>query len=67
MASNNSGTDAGAAATLAVIERFNEDFNRHEVDGIMALMTEDCVFEDTEPSPDGTRYVGQADVRACWR
>jgi ketosteroid isomerase-like protein len=32
----------------------------------MALMTDDCVFEDTEPPPDGGRFEGQAAVRQCW-
>ena len=32
----------------------------------MALMTDDCVFENTEPAPDGSRHVGQAAVRRCW-
>ena len=53
-------------ATLAAIERFNAAFNRHDVDAIMAAMTDDCVFESTGPSPDGGRFVGQAAVRAVW-
>ena len=53
-------------ATLASVERFNEAFNRHDVDGIMALMTDDCVFENTRPAPDGLRLEGQAAVRAYW-
>ena len=50
-----------------LLERFNEAFNRHDVDGMMALMTDDCVFENTDPAPDGTRFVGQADVRRFWQ
>ena len=53
-------------AAQAVVEQFNEAFNRHDVDAIMALMTEDCVFENTRPAPDGTRIAGQAAVRAFW-
>ena len=53
------------AATLAAIERFNAAFNRHDVDGVMAAMTDDCVFESTAP-PDGGRFEGQAAVRAVW-
>jgi len=30
----------------------------------MMAMTEDCVFENTVPPPDGERYTGQAAVRA---
>jgi ketosteroid isomerase-like protein len=59
-------TDARAAATIAAIERFNEAFNRHDVDAVMAAMTDDCVFESTSPPPDGPRYVGQEAVRAVW-
>jgi len=54
-------------STESTIERFNDAFNRHDVDGVMALMTEDCVFDDTQPAPDGTRHVGQAAVRARWQ
>ena len=32
----------------------------------MALMTEDCVFENTYPPPDGARLEGAAAVRAYW-
>lgn len=60
-------TGTAAAATLAAIERFNAAFNRHDVDAVMAAMTEDCVFESTCPPPDGVRHVGQAAVRAVWQ
>ena len=30
-------------------------------------MTEDCVFENTYPPPDGERFEGQAAVRAFWK
>ena len=57
--------DATATATAAAVDRFNEAFNRHDVDAVMAAMTDDCVFENTSP-PDGGRYEGQAAVRAAW-
>jgi uncharacterized protein (TIGR03086 family) len=50
---------------VAVVERFNAAFNRHDVAAVMALMSEDCVFEGTTP-PDGRRYVGSSAVRAAW-
>jgi ketosteroid isomerase-like protein len=59
-------TDRATAETLDVIERFNEVFNAHDVDGIMALMTDDVVFENTSPSPDGERCEGQDAVRGFW-
>lgn|SRR5574338_341402 len=58
--------DAASAATRSVVERFNEAFNRHDVDAIMAAMTDDCVFENTRPAPDGDRIVGHGAVRATW-
>jgi ketosteroid isomerase-like protein len=58
-------TDPETAATIAAIERFNVAFNRHDVDAIMAAMTDDCLFESTSP-PDGGRFEGQAEVRAVW-
>lgn len=44
------------------IERFNDAVNRHDVDAIVAAMTDDSVWECTQP-PDGDRYAG-ADIRA---
>ena|SRR5215212_5415799 len=57
--------DAETAATLAAVERFNDAFGRHDVDAIMAAMTDDCLFESTSP-PDGRQFVGQAAVRSAW-
>jgi ketosteroid isomerase-like protein len=53
-------------STLAAVQRFNDAFGRHDVDAVMAAMTDDCVFENTRPAPDGTRVSGAADVRAFW-
>jgi ketosteroid isomerase-like protein len=58
--------DRETAATLAAVRRFLDAFGRHDVDGIMAAMTEDCVFENTYPPPDGERHAGQAAVRRFW-
>ena len=43
---------------MRVVLEFNEAFNRHDVAGMMQLMSEDCVFENTSPAPDGTVYTG---------
>lgn len=55
-----------AAETLAVIERFNAAFNAHDLDAVMALMTEDVRFENTSPAPDGDSVLGAAAMRAFW-
>lgn len=58
--------DPVTEATIAAVDRFNEAFNAHDVDAIMEAMTEDCVFDNTRPPPDGERFEGQAAVRASW-
>ncbi len=54
------------SATRIVLE-FNEAFNRHDVAGMMRLMSADCVFENTDPAPDGTVFSGKAAVTQFWQ
>ena len=54
-------------ATRQAIERFNEAFNRHDADALAELLTDDTVFEDTSPAPDGRRIEGKAAVVEFWR
>ena len=54
-------------ATRATIDSFNAVFNRHDADGLAALLTDDTVFEDTSPAPDGRRIEGKAAVVEFWR
>jgi len=53
--------------TLELVRVFNDALNARDVDGMMRRMTQDCVFENTYPAPDGTRFEGQAAVRAFWQ
>lgn len=57
---------AQPASTIEVINQFNEAFNQHDIQAVMALMTEDCVFDNTYPPPDGERFEGQDAVRRFW-
>jgi ketosteroid isomerase-like protein len=59
--------DEQTSATIEAINRFNEAFNRHDLSAVMAAMTEDCVFENTNPAPDGERFEGQQAVRRFWK
>lgn len=54
------------SATRTILA-FNEAFNRHDVAGMMQLMSGDCVFENTAPSPDGTVYSGKEAVTQFWQ
>ena len=50
----------------AFVERFLAPWNAHDVDGAMALMTDDCVWEITRGAePHGTRFEGSTAVRAA--
>ena len=54
-------------SAVRVVLEFNEAFNRHDVGGMMQLMSEDCSFENTAPAPDGTLYSGKAAVTQFWQ
>jgi ketosteroid isomerase-like protein len=54
-------------ATRSAIDKFNDAFNRHDADSLAALLTDDTVFEDTSPAPDGRRIEGKAAVVEFWR
>ena len=54
-------------STRQVVERFNEAFNRHDAEAISLLLTDDTVFEDTSPVPDGRRVEGKTAVVEFWR
>ena len=57
----------GEVITRAVIERFDEAFNRHDTEAVASLLTDDTVFEDTSPAPDGKRLEGKTAVIEFWR
>jgi len=65
--SSQQNTQTAAQTTRVVVDRFNEAFNRHDADALATLLTEDTVFEDTSPAPDGRRIEGKAPVVAFWR
>lgn len=52
---------------LRVVLEFNDAFNRHDVAGMMQLMSDDCVFENTDPAPDGALYAGKEAVTHFWQ
>jgi len=56
-----------AQTTRLVIDRFNEAFNRHDANALAAWLTDDTVFEDTSPAPDGRRVEGKDAVVEYWR
>ena len=54
-------------ATRSAVDKFNDAFNHHDADALAAFLTDDTVFEDTSPAPDGRRIEGKAGVLEFWR
>jgi predicted SnoaL-like aldol condensation-catalyzing enzyme len=54
-------------AGIRMVIQFNEALNRHDVAGMMQLMTDDCLFENTDPAPDGAVYKGKEAVTQFWQ
>jgi predicted SnoaL-like aldol condensation-catalyzing enzyme len=52
---------------VRLVIAFNEAFNRHDVASMMGMMSDTCVFENTDPAPDGTRYQGKATITQFWQ
>lgn len=53
--------------TSEVIGRFNEAFQRHDPALLEGLIGEDCVIENTQPAPNGSRHVGREACLALWQ
>jgi ketosteroid isomerase-like protein len=52
------------AMTIDDLEAFCACWNRHDIEGLMSFMTDDCVFMSSAgPDACGARYVGRDAVR----
>ncbi|MBL1379468.1 nuclear transport factor 2 family protein [Zobellella iuensis] len=53
--------------TVALLDALFAAFNRHDIEGVMACMTDDCVFEGAAGSEAfGTRFSGADAVAAAF-
>ncbi len=60
-------THADDQVSPALLETFTDAFNNHDVDALMACMTEDCVFEGAGgPEVYGVRFQGRDAVAAAF-
>ena len=57
---------SSSPGTADVVNRFNDAINRHDAAAVAALLSDDTVFENTSPQPDGTRIEGKAAVAGFW-
>ena len=59
--------NAIAEVATDLLQHFADAWNRHDVDGLMSFMTDDCVFEASAgPDVNGTRYAGRDAVRSSF-
>jgi ketosteroid isomerase-like protein len=56
-----------AESAIRIVLEFNEAFNHHDVAGMAQLMSDGCVFENTDPAPDGAVYSGKEVVTQFWQ
>jgi steroid delta-isomerase-like uncharacterized protein len=55
------------ADLFTLLDRFADAWNRHDLDALMSMMTDDCVFEASAgPQVDGRRSEGPLAVRAAY-
>jgi ketosteroid isomerase-like protein len=61
--------DLGQAilTTSEVIRRFNEAFQQHDPAALPELIAPDCVIENSNPAPNGSRHVGREACLELWR
>jgi ketosteroid isomerase-like protein len=51
----------------SLLAAFGDAFNRHDLDALMSMMTDDCLFDASAgPGVDGERHRGPAAVRAAF-
>jgi steroid delta-isomerase-like uncharacterized protein len=62
------GGDTGSEVDLfELLDRFAEAWNRHDLDALMSMMTDDCVFEASAGAQvDGQRSAGTQAVRTAF-
>ncbi len=63
---------ASDRSAVALLETFADAWNRHDLDALLALVTDDCVFETAAGTHAwGERHVGREALRsafaAAWR
>jgi predicted SnoaL-like aldol condensation-catalyzing enzyme len=46
---------------------FNKAFNRRDVAGMMQFISDDCIFENAAPAPEGAIYAGKVAIAQFWQ
>lgn len=49
-----------------VVAVFSAAWADHDLAAALALISDDCIFDTTDPPPDGRVYVGRKAIGAAW-
>lgn len=60
------GSGGGIRTVREVLDRYNEAFRLHDPELLNGLIAEECVIEDSGPSPDGARREGGQACLVRW-
>lgn len=53
--------------TSELMRRFNDAFRFHDSAALLDLVADDCVIENTQPAPNGSRHVGRDACLLLWQ
>jgi ketosteroid isomerase-like protein len=59
-------SDAESIQTEEILRRFDQVFLSHDPADLDQLIADDCVLENTQPAPDGSRHEGKEACIAFW-
>ena len=54
-------------STAEVIRRYNEVFHQHDPTALRDLIAPNCIIENSNPAPNGSRHVGHEACFALWQ
>ena len=66
MISKDSFNDPESVQAAEILARFNQVFLSHDPAALQDLVADDCVIENTQPAPDGSRHEGKAACIQLW-
>jgi ketosteroid isomerase-like protein len=56
-----------AESGVRTVIAFTAAFNRHDLSGMLQLVSQDCVFEASSPPPAGAIYKGKVAITHYWQ
>jgi ketosteroid isomerase-like protein len=54
-------------SAMRVVLSFNDAFNRHDIEAMLNLISDDCRIENPGPAPDGSMYSGKDAIKEFWK